>query len=42
MLNRRLGRPQRGVRKIEQMGGEADKLRAVVADHSKESISVCL
>jgi hypothetical protein len=42
MLNRRLGRPQRGVRKIEQMGRGAEKLRAVVADHSKESVATAL
>jgi hypothetical protein len=42
MLSRRLGRPQRGVRKIEQVGEEADKLRAVVADHSKEGITLAL
>ena len=42
MLNRRLGRPQRGVRKIEQMGVAADKLRAVVADHSKEGVRLAL
>jgi hypothetical protein len=42
MINRRLGRPQRGVRKIEQMGGEADKLCAVVADHGKEGVTSAL
>jgi hypothetical protein len=42
MLNRRLGRPQRGVRKIEQLGEEANKLRAVVADHSKQNVTSAL
>ena len=42
MLNRRLGRPQRGVREIEQMGEEAVKLRAAVADHSKEDVTSAL
>jgi hypothetical protein len=42
MINRRLGRPQRGVRKVEQMGGEAVKLCAVVADHSKEGVGSAL
>ena len=42
MLNRRLGRPQRGVRKIEHMGRDADKLRAAVADYSKECVTLAL
>ena len=42
MLNRRLGRPQRGVRKIEQIGKEAEKLRAVVAEHNPASVASAL
>jgi len=42
MLNRRLGRPQRGVRRLEQMGEEAEKLRAVVAEHSAASVASAL
>lgn len=42
MLSRRHGRPQRGVRKIEQLGPEADKLRAVIPDYSKEGIAAAL
>ena len=39
MLSRRLGRPQRGVRKLEQRGAEAGKLDAVVADHRRGQLS---
>jgi hypothetical protein len=42
MLHRRLGRPQRGVRKIEQAGGMAEILESVVADHSAASVSKAL
>jgi hypothetical protein len=42
MLTRRLGRPQRGVRKIEQQGEEAHKLHGVVADHSKRGVASVL
>lgn len=42
MLNRRQRRPQRGVRKIEQIGREVDKLRGVVANHSKEAVTSAL
>jgi hypothetical protein len=42
MLHRRSGRPQRGVRKIEQDGEAADALLAVVADHGKGAVSAAL
>ena len=42
MLNRRQRRPQRGVRNIEQIGREIDKLRGVVADHSKGAVTFAL
>lgn len=42
MLHRRHGRPQRGVRKIEQIGTESADIRGAVADYSKEGIASAL
>ena len=42
MLHRRLGRPQRGVRRIEQLEQGSEMLRQVVADHTRESVAAAL
>jgi predicted nucleotidyltransferase len=42
MLHRRLNRPQRGVRKIEQTEAAADKLRHVVTDHTRQGVAAAL
>ena len=42
MLNRRAGRPQRGVRRIEQDGAAVSSLRPVVAVHDRQSVANAL
>lgn len=42
MLHRRNGRPQRGVRKVEQLEQGAEMLRQVVADHTRDGVAVGL
>lgn len=42
LLHRRLGQPQRGVRKIERIGTAAERLKSVVAHHDPGSIARAL